>query len=344
MGVLVIESFANVDAWTAREAAGGPSTAISITAGGPIRVPGLSTPGTTIRAEAGAAGHLVERDGPAVDLRPFRDLLLWVRSDRLADGTPPRPLFAEIRLGSAAVPIGDPGNGWRRLIPIEQLDVWQPVPLALDDLPDSVRQAVTTIRFTCLDATVGWRMDLDPILAVRPEVLADADAALLSRLHNKVTVNGALAPAVIVPVSGEVPQLPVLRISNYDVRPDRTTSPTTSMRTDYTETGFALRPPATVYQLDYAVEALASDRAGAARMLQFVLAELTPTAILLGAGRLMTVEWIEQPATAAPPVESPPADHPVIHLRVRAAQPGAGPPAPAVPPFHETRLEVDQRA
>ena len=151
-------------------------------------------------------------------------------------------------------------------------------------------------------------------------------------------------PAVIVPVGGTAPEPPVLRISNYDVRPDRTTSPTTSARTDYTGNGFSLRPPATVYQLDYAVEALAPDRAAAARMLQFVLAELTPTATLLGAGRLMTAEWIDQPATAAPPVVAPPADHPVVHLRVRAAQPGAGPAQRAVRPFSEIRLEVDQRA
>jgi hypothetical protein len=344
MGALVMESFANVDAWTARNAGGAPSTGVSITVGGPTRVPGLSTPGAVIHAEAETAGHFVERAGAAVDLRPFRDVLLWVRSDRVADGTTQRPLFAEVRLGSAASPVGGPGNGWRRLVPIEQADVWQPVPLALDDLPDPVRQAVTTVRLTNLDATVGWRMEVDAILAVRPEVLVDADAALLSRLHNKVTVDGAAVPAVIVPVSGTAPQPPVLRISNYDVRPDRTTSPATSTRTDYSETGFALRPPATVYQLDYAVEALATDRASAAKLLQFVLAELTPTATLLGAGRLMTAEWIDQPATAAPPVVAPPADHPVVHLRVRAAQPGAGPAQRAVRPFSEIRLEVDQRA
>lgn len=344
MSALVIESFADVAAWTSRDAQGGASTSVRITADGPVRLPGLSAPGATVVVDAGASGHAVQRSGNAVDLRAFSDLQLWVRSARVADGTAARPLFAEVRLGSAAMPISSQANNWRRLIPIDQAAVWQPAPMSLDDLPDAVRHSLTTIRITCLDGSTAWRLDVDAILAVRPELLADADSALLARLDNTLSLDGAPVPALLTPFSGPAPASPYLRISNYDVRPDRATSPTVPVRTDYTETGYVLRPPASVFELDYAVEALVTDRASAARMLQHVLAQLTPTSRLLGGGRLMTVDWVDQPATAAPPVIAPPADHPVVHLRVRAGQPATAPAQRAVPPFHEISVEADQRA
>jgi hypothetical protein len=343
VGRLIIEDFADVSSWTPRQPGGAPSTAISIAAGGSVRLTGLTGPSASANASTAATGNYLERVGLPLDLRPFPDLLLWVRSDRFADGTSGSPLFLEVRLGSG-VPVGDPSNTWARLIPIETPGLWQPVPLSLADLPDTVRQGVTTIRLTCVDATAAWQMDIDTILAVHPEVLADVDAALLARLDNRLSLGGAPVPAVVVPVGGAQPSTPVLRISNYDARPDRAMSPMDGPRTDFTGTEFALRAPATVYQLDYAIEALAPDRASEAAMLAFVLGELTPTARLLGAGRTIRVEWIDPPATAAPPVVAPPPDHPVVHVRIWAAQPGAGPAQRAVPPFNELSVQVDQHA
>lgn len=344
MSAVVIESFGTVTAWTSHRADGSPSTAFGITTGGPLRVPGLSVPSATLRADAGSDGHYLERSGPATDLTGVIDLLLWIRCDRLADGTADHPLFLQVKLGSAAVAVDAPANSWLRLIPVTQVDVWQPVPISLGDLPDSVRGAVTTLRLTCLDAVTGWSADLDAVLAVRPEMLADADAALLARLDRRLELDGNPVPAYLVPLSAAAPQPPTFRISNYDVQPDRATSPVEGPRTDYTESGFVIRPPATVYQIDYAVEALAGDRATAATMLAFALAELSPTSQLLGAGKVMTVDWIDAPSTAAAPVVAPPADHPVVHLRVRTAQGGVGAAAKAIPPFNEIRVGVDSGA
>jgi len=344
LSAVVIESFGTVAAWTSHRADGSPSTAFVITAGGPPRVPGLSPPSATLRADAGSDGHYLERAGPATDLTGLTDLLLWIRCDRLADGTTDHPLFLQVKLGSAAMTVDAPANSWLRLVPVTQAGVWQPVPISLGDLPVGVRGAVTTLRLTCLDAGTGWSADLDAILAVRPEMLADADAALIARLNRRLELDGNPVPAFLVPLSAAAPQLPAFRISNYDVQPDRATSPTEGPRTDYTGSGFTIRPPATVYQIHYAVEALAEDRATAATMLGFALSELSPTSLLLGAGRAMTVDWIDAPSTAAPPVVAPPADHPVVHLRVRTAQPGAAADTRAIPPFNEIRVGVDSRA
>jgi hypothetical protein len=343
LSAVVIEPFSTVAAWTTHRADGSPSAMLGINASGPPRVPSLSAPSATLHADAGSDGHYLERAGPATDLRGVTDLLLWIRCDRFADGTADNPLFLQVKLGSAAMAVNDPGNPWLRLVPVAQSGVWQPVPMSLGDLPAAVRGAVTTLRLTCLDAGTGWSADLDAILAVQPEVLADADAALLARLDQQLQLDGNPVPAFLVPQAA-APQPPAFRISNYDVQPDRATSPAEGPRTDYTGSGFAIRPPATVYQIDYAVEALAEDRGTAAAMLSFALAELSPTSLLLGAGKVMTVDWIDAPSTAAPPVVAPPADHPVVHLRVRGAQPGVGAATRAVPPFNEISVEVDSSA
>src|SRR6266536_3055233 len=148
----------------------------------------LGGPTLTIRATADAQGHRVERARAAVDLTSFADLELWVRSDRVADGSDGRPFFFELRLGSA-------GNDWHRLIPVAAQDVWQPVPLALDDLPAAVRSALTAISFTCVDASTPFTIHLDRILAVSGELVGDVDAALLDRLGGKLEVAGAAVPA-----------------------------------------------------------------------------------------------------------------------------------------------------
>ncbi len=341
MSALVIEPFSTVAAWTAHRPDGSPSTAIAISPGGPPRVPPLSAPSATLHADTGADGHYVERTGGPVDLTSMQDLLLWVRGTRRADGSAAAPLYLQVELGSTAVPVGAVTNTWRRMVPLLVPGTWEPVPLALADLPAAVRSGVTDVRLTCLDADTAWSLDVDAVLAVRPEVLADADAALLARLDGRLQVSGTAVPAVLLPVAGQAPQPPVFRISNYDVRPDRATSPVDGPRTDYTDRGFAIRPPATVYQLDYAIEAVAADRTAGAAMLGFVLAELAPRATLLAAGRQMSAEWVDAPATAAPPVVAPPPDHPVVHVRVTAAQPGTGTAQRAVPPFNDISVEVD---
>jgi hypothetical protein len=307
-------------------------------------VPGVTGPTARIDCAAGSAGHYVEGVGPPVDLRPWQDLLLWVRSDRVANGSTSDPFFLEVRLGSATAPVGGGGNPWLRLVPVDQLAAWQAVPLSLADLPLAVAEAATTIRLTCVDASVAWSLTIDAVIAVAPEMLADADHALVDRLDSRLTLDGTTVPAVLVPRAGADLQPPLLRLSNYDIRPDRATTPIDGPRTDFTGSAFTVRAPATVYQLDYAIEAVATDRSGEARMIQFVLDTLTPTAVLVSAGRTISAEWIDQPTTAAPPVIAPPPDHPVVHVRLRTAQPGRAPAQPAVPPFNEIAVQADQPA
>lgn len=331
-----------MSAWTPHRPGGAPSTAITLTGGGSPRLPGVTGPTARIDCAAGALGHYVERVGPPLDLRPWQDLWLWVRSNRVADGSTDSPFYLEVRIGSVAAPAAGVGNPWRRLAPVDQRGTWQAVPLSLADLPAAVAAAATTIRVTCVDASLAWSLSLDAIIAVVPQMLVDADHALVSCLDGQLSLNGSPVPAVLAPHPGPAPTTPVLRLSNYDVRPDRAATPVDGPRTDFTGAAFSVRAPATVYQLDYAIEALAADRASEAMMIQLVLDRLSPTALLVSAGRTISAEWIDQPSTAAPPVVAPPPDHPVVHVRLRAAQPGQAPTLPAVRPFNDLAIVTDQ--
>jgi hypothetical protein len=285
-----------------------------------------------IQAVPGASGHTIERELDAVDLSTLDDLELWVRSDRAADGSEARPFFLELRLGSEAVPVGSTINDWNRLIPITAPGAWQAVPLALDDLAAGVRSGVTQIQMTCIAAGVAFALDLDELIALRPELLADVDAALVARL-------GAAAPAVVLPTETE-PPLPFFRITSYGVRPAPERSPASGFRSDFTGQCFSIRPPSTPFDLLYAVDAVSADRADAARLLEHVYAELTPVAVLEAAGRPLTIESVDGPQLARTAIP----DQPTVYLKVSTAQRATGAREPTVPPFNSIDVETDTRA
>lgn len=335
MSHLVIDDLGDLTAWTARTPAGGASTAITIEPGpGPRPL----EPGMTIRATADSENHRVERALAPADLTSFADLELWVLSDRAADSSDAKPLFLELRLGSAALAIGAPGNPWHRLIPIATADTWQFVPLALDDLPPAVREAVTAIRFTCVDASVPFALSLGSLRAVSAQLLGDIDAALLDRIGGKLELSDAPVPAVVEPEAE--PDQPFFRVRNYAVRPAPERSPSTGTRTDYTGSGFSIRPASVPFDLFYAIEAATSTRADAAALLEFALAEFTPRSTLDVAGRQLTVEWADPPPLALPAIQGQPS----VYLRVSTSQRALAARDPAVPPFNRVDVEVDSRA
>jgi hypothetical protein len=335
MSHFVVDDLADLAPWRAVTPNGAASNAITVQRG---RVSRLGAPTMEIQATADAQGHRVERTLAAVDLTAFADLELWVRSDRAADGSEDRPFFLELRLGSNALAIGAGGNDWHRLIQVEAPNVWQPVPLALDDLPEAVRGALTAIRLTCLDASVPFTTHLDRILAVTSELVADVDAALLDRLGGEVDVGGTPAPAIVEPTAP--PGGAFFRVKNYALRPAPERSPSSGTRTDHTEHGFSIRPASVPVDLFYAVEAVADERADAARLLEFALSGFAPRSTLEVAGRPLTVDWVDGPPLALPEIPA----QPTVHLKIATSQRASGPREAAIPPFNRIDVEVDSRA
>lgn len=330
-----MDDLGDLTPWRARTPGGAASSAIAIERGSVTR---LGSPTLKIEATTAAQGHRVERTLPAVDLRPFSDLELSVQSDRVADGSDARPFYLELRLGSAALAIGAQANTWHRLIPIAAANVWQAVPLALDDLADAVRGALTQLRFTVLDAATSFTLHLDRIPALGDELLADVDEALLDRLDGRLVLGGTPVPALVEPA--QTPNSPFFRLRNYGLRPAPERSPSGGMRTDYTEQGFSIRPPSLPVDVLYAIDAVADDRADAARLLEFAFTGLAASSTLEVAGRPRTVEWVEPPTLS--PTEVP--AHPTVYVRVATAQRAGAARERAVPPFNRIDVEVDSRA
>jgi hypothetical protein len=334
MSRVVLDDFGTVAPWRARTAGGGPSTAIRIEPGTARRL----GPGTArFAADAGAAGHRLERTIAAADLTAQTDLQIWILADRAADGTEGHPFFLELRLGSATAPASTGPGSWHRLLPIAAAGGWLCVPVSLGDLPPAVRSAVSEIRFTCVDGR-PFSAHLDAIAAVRDEMLVDVEEALVRLLGDRLRIDGALVPGVIVPAA-TLPDEPYLRISNIGIRPAPERSATVPTRSDYTQTGFSLRPPTVAYDLTYSIRPVAADRAPIARMLDFVLGEIAPSSTLVVNDRPLAIDWAEPPAA---PSGAP--DDFAVHLTVSAQRRSTAGYERAVPPFNLVEVEVDQRA
>jgi hypothetical protein len=215
-------------------------------------------------------------------------------------------------------------------------DAWQAVPFALDDLPAAVRGAVTQLRLTCVDASVPFALELDRVTALRPELLADVDAALAARLGT-LQLGGDAVQAVVLPADEPAP--PYFRITSYAVRPAPERSPASGYRTDFTGQGFSIRPAGVPFDLFYAVDAVAGSRADAAALLAHAYAELTPQAVLEVAGRPLTVDWVEGPQLARTQI----AAQPTLYVKIATAQRPTGVREQAVPPFNRVDVEADTR-
>lgn len=218
---------------------------------------------------------------PATDLSEFDDLTVWHRSDvgemsHVGDG-----LRLRLALGSAALPIGAPGNDWGRYFIGARAGHWSYLTAALDDLPAAVRTALTTIELQVVSTDgAPHQVWLDGLEALAAQMVTDSDAALLTQLDGQLQLGGNAVPAVIVPDAPAGPAQPVIRLRPYETVRSTARWMTGSRRTDYTDAGHRLRPLPEAWDLFYAIECDAVTRAEQAAMVDFVV------------GRLGTVGWL----------------------------------------------------
>jgi hypothetical protein len=312
MAFAPIDAFADAASWTVTGGALGVEDA---PAG-----PRAGTAAIRLVAAAGGAGDRAERTIDAVDLRPFDDLQVWVRSNRVASSRGDH--LVELALGASTLGVDAPSNRWRRLLPVEVAGRWQPVVVTVADLPDRVRRAARTVRLTAVTDD-AFTLELASAAAVR----------------NEVEMDGEPVPAVVAPdqpAGGAAG--PHLRIRPVAVRPAPELSLVTEQRTDHTAAGFALRPAPEPYELDYAVDAVAGTRAAQIALVEVLLELVPPSGALLVNDRPLPLEWTGPLAPAGDPAV------PSAPLRVTAARRPTDPPQPAVPAFNEIRVEVDHRA
>src|SRR5687768_13376430 len=132
MSVSEVHPMDDAAAWTALEADGVTTSTQLVVADDPVQY-GRGSDATSMRITASslAAGHVVRTTLSAFeDVSKSSELRLSIRSDRQAvPGS--GAFFLELRLGSAALPLGDAANTWQRFLPVVRPGVWTTVKVSL---------------------------------------------------------------------------------------------------------------------------------------------------------------------------------------------------------------------
>ena len=276
MPSVIIDSLDNAAPWSAFAPDGvTPSAELSIVVDSLRPRPNGDPQTAHVTGSANSLNHLLRRSLGPLDLTNFDELRLWINGERAADGTPARPFFLELRLGSVALPLGGAGNTWQRYLPVSLARGWEPLRIGIRDLPPAIRGAVTQIQLRSAADGMPLQCWLDDIIAVVDHMIADVDSALLLQLNGRLTLGGTPVVALVHPANGKVVQpRPYFEITNYDIVYSRERTESTRPRGDFSDTTFTLRPQADAYELYYQVTAVADDRATQVQMLEFLLRTL----------------------------------------------------------------------
>lgn len=324
---LIVEAMNQANQWSALAPDGvTPSVALSLSDDAAVARFGVDGTSGRISGSAAALHHTLRRTLPGLDLSDYDELRLWLRSDRVANGSPTQPFFLELWLGSDALPPEHAGNSWVRSLPVFQAEEWELVRLSLRDLPAAIRSAVTRLHLRCIEASQPFTCHLDDLLAVREAMIADVDEALWGSLHEQVSVEGTPIAAVLAHPGLSEPEAPFIRVRHTGLRLARNRRQGGGQRSDFRGNTFALLPDAIGYDLFYEVTLHTSSRAEEVQLLEFLLDRFSPRSYLLVNGTLLPIEHIEP--------EGMPANEPHLRLKVATAR-ASGLPTPATPPFNE---------
>lgn len=262
----LIDDFDDHTLWSALQPGGLPSAEIVLATDVDVH----GTASMRVDVSAAGDGHFITRSFGPMDITGLSELRLSYRTTRPSDGTPDRPFQLKMELGSAAMAIGAPGNSWHRYLPAFEADRWHFVRMALDDLDPLVAGAADTVQVTALNIAASWTAWLDGLIASDPQLIADVDAALEELLDGQLVIGGPVPAHVHVPGAPE-PVAPWLRIVHYDAAFSDLRTTSQRSRTDFTDTGYRLRPESVAYDLCYRIEPVTNDRAEHSQMIEFVL-------------------------------------------------------------------------
>lgn len=293
MPALTLPGLDQLANWAALQADGvTPSAAITLTQDNSSSTPSGDSRSVQINVGAGALAHRARCSLPAQNLNNFDELRLVLCSDRASGST----LFAELRLGSAALVIGAPGNTWHRRLPLAGANGWDLVRVSLDDLPGAMRGALTTIELLCLDDSRAFTLRVDEVLAVRPRMVADVEQGLLTRLHQQFVLGGNPVPALQAAAGGALPpQRPCLAVLPLQLRQAQERSTGQPQRCDQVVSGYRLRPAPLAWELGFAIEALANTRSEQSEMTDWLLAVIPAQGSLRVGGQSLSFEHTTTP-------------------------------------------------
>jgi hypothetical protein len=211
--------------------------------------------GLRLSARSGAAGAAAVLTPPApLDLSAFDELRLQISSTAAADGTAFAPFRLELSYQDT-----DGGHGW--LVPANRPEAWEQHRFGMSD---DRRGHITQLRMTAL-SDVPFTAEVDELLAVREETLADVETALVELLAGlNAPVVFEETPFTEVTDLHELPD-PVVLITLTDQREDPGRGWNVPQRDSFRIRGGAtvcsVRPAARPVLAEYQVLPAATDRA-----------------------------------------------------------------------------------
>jgi hypothetical protein len=288
-----VQTLPNVDllaGWQALQADGvTPSTTLTVAQDSTTPTPSGDTRSVRIDLTTGALNHIARRSGAAQDLSQHDELRLVAGTDSPVA----HPPVLELRLGSAALAIGAPGNTWHRRLP-PMTAGWELIRFSLDDLPAAVRGALTVIELRCVDDARDVRLRIDEALAVRSAMVFDTEQALLNRLHNQLVLNAAPVPALLTVAGAVLPAAPwpCIVIMSLGLRLAQERSTGQARRCDFTSTGYRLRPAPAAYEVIFGLEPLAATRTEQSAITDWLLWALPVQGTLRVGGQALSFEQL----------------------------------------------------
>lgn len=315
MAALMIDNMQQLAPWAALSADGvTPSVGLSVAADSATGTPSGDMRSLVAQSVGAVLDHRLRRNIPPLDLAAWPELRITWQADVATGSRADAPFFLELRLGSAAAPIGSPGNLWRRRLPLDRADRWESPRFSLVDLPPAVRTGVDQIELRCV-ANTPFVARIDALAAARVAMPGDIDAALLARLDGRISIAGVPVAAQLVAAGASLPAtMPLLLIQPYDLQPAWALDAAGVTPADFTGDGLRLRGASEAFTLDYAIEARAATRADQATLVDFLLDALPRQGTINVNDAPLRTEWIMAPnRERAFAIERQ-----LIHLRVTA--------------------------
>jgi len=319
----------DASAWRTVAADDTPSAELSVAVDTSVFQFGSDRASLRVEATTSAVGHRLRRDLAAVNLSAFDELRVWFKSSRPADGSPSTPFLWRLRLGGPAMAIGAAGNSWSRYVPASRASAWELARFSLADVPEALRAAVTRVQLELIDASLPMSCHLDSLIAVRAQMIADVESALIETLDRRVGSGASALRATIVnPDDAAAPPMPAFLVRPYDiVRADERTTETQT-RGDFSDDGFRLLPISIAFDLYYDIDIRTPSRADRAEAIEFILRTFAPRGELAVNGVALTVEIVPIPRLPIDPDRG--SGRTPLRLKIATWQ-QSGPPQPVRP-------------
>jgi hypothetical protein len=163
----------------------------------PTGVPGIPGASNRLAASGAAVATATTTFGAGgLDLSGFDELRFWIIADRRADGSSNAPFYLELFY----IDLGNPAVEFRWFVSVNASGRWEQRAVGLGANP---RSAVGTIGFRALQP-IAFACAIDELLAVREEMMRDAEGALTIAIERDVTIAGlSVIPTLGTPAAGD---------------------------------------------------------------------------------------------------------------------------------------------